>query len=258
MQAVMDAETLGYSFWAQSEKLKYAYTGTGEPPQCAAPLLRAIISNKEQALTFLRKREVDNQAFACDSIERAYRGVLKQAVIIAPLLECREVLGERLWLCPDSDSMNRAQKSFPNILCVTANELFCITSLALENNKAAAIRLVRAKMLFGGEIGLNGSPVNILDSGADLDHEGTKLWLQVLTAASVISKDFYSRLAYVRGTGARLETDERTGFKIVPIIDETGACGWESVEHYNAERWCLQPYVNALSAIFKDVATPAV
>jgi len=94
---------------------------------------------------------------------------------------------------------------------------------------------------------------DVKDPGADIDPAGVSLWVQVLTRAREVDNELYSKLMYIRGTGARLVPDDRTGYKVMPIIDPTGKKGWSNVEEYASEKWCLQSHIQELSKILMEV-----
>ena len=77
----------------------------------------------------------------------------------------------------------------------------------------------------------------------DVSPEDSYLWMELFIDADMINQDLARRLEYLRNTGCQLVPDSQYGYKIQPIIDPTGRNGWESVEHYQAEVVCLDPYV---------------
>lgn len=96
----------------------------------------------------------------------------------------------------------------------------------------------------------------IQDPGEDVDPEGREIWVKVLAKAQV-ETELLARLLYIRGAGAKLIEDGRTGFRIMPIIDPKGKGGWSSLQEFAREKWCLQPYIQVLTGIFLDVRKPS-
>lgn len=94
------------------------------------------------------------------------------------------------------------------------------------------------------------------DPGADLSPDDSGLWLELF---SLVAKntELAAMLLYLRGTGCRLVKNKQS-YKIEPIVDPDGRKGWESVEHYNSEKWVLLAYrdelVKALGRLHQEKA----
>lgn len=91
------------------------------------------------------------------------------------------------------------------------------------------------------------------DPGADISPEDSELWLTLFTWAREIDVDFYARLFYVRGGGARLVEHEKFGYIIQPIIDPEGKKGWPTREFYDQEKQCLNPFAGAVTTLLQNL-----
>lgn len=80
------------------------------------------------------------------------------------------------------------------------------------------------------------------DPGADIDPEGTELWLTLFTLADRADRELYAVLRYLRGAGVKLAPSGKFGYSMQPVIDREGKKGWESREMYDREKRYLNPY----------------
>jgi len=112
----------------------------------------------------------------------------------------------------------------------------------LKANKADAIKFLKERQSVVGN-----------DPGVDVSPVDSPLWVRLLAAAKKIDNDFAARLLYLRGGGCRLVSNERTGFRLEPIIDETGCNGWISQQVYDVEKQCLWPYKEKLVDLLKEL-----
>jgi len=78
------------------------------------------------------------------------------------------------------------------------------------------------------------------------------LWLTLfMWSDSRVGEELSHLLLEIRNTGAILAPDNRTGYKILPVI---GVNGWESREAYEKKRWHLQPFSEKLNALLKRLS----
>jgi len=81
----------------------------------------------------------------------------------------------------------------------------------------------------------------------------SNLWIELFIIADKASPEIAKRLEFVRTVGANLILDNTYGFIIKPIIDATGTNGWTTIEQYNTERQCLEPYYKEITAALKEL-----
>ncbi|ANR70136.1 hypothetical protein AXF19_03445 [Selenomonas sp. oral taxon 126] len=93
-----------------------------------------------------------------------------------------------------------------------------------------------------------------VDPFADLSPSDSELWIIVLSKAREIDKEFYARLYYIRGGGTQLVRNYRWGYVLRPIITGDNASGWLSMEQYEAEKHCLDGYVQQLVSLLRMIA----
>ena len=98
------------------------------------------------------------------------------------------------------------------------------------------------------------SPYASVDPFADLSPGDSELWIIVLSKAREIDKEFYARLYYIRGGGTQLVRNYRWGYVLRPIITGDNASGWLSMEQYEAEKHCLDGYVQQLVSLLRMIA----
>jgi hypothetical protein len=81
----------------------------------------------------------------------------------------------------------------------------------------------------------------------------SSLWLELFIIADEVNHEFTVRLEWLRAVGANLMLDPQFGFRIMPIIDPTGTNGWNSQQHFEKERECLDPYYNQVVEALKEL-----
>ena len=189
---------------------------------------------------------------AADYIKMSYKNELNKSVLVEPITEYRDLLGKAIWLVPSETAKTRIKAKDDKHLIFTGEEFFLAVQLIAEQGKQAWPVLECYKM-FGGSLSLTKDAIQAEpeDNGRDISPDDSPLWLELLKMSRAIDIDFAARLLYLRGAGCRLVENDRTGFKIVPIIDDNGRDGWESIEQYNREKWCLNPYKQKLTEILK-------
>lgn len=77
------------------------------------------------------------------------------------------------------------------------------------------------------------------DTFAEHSPEDSELWLDLVMFASVMNDDLAAILIYLRNAGTQLKSDNKYGYRLVPVI---GITGWESQEQYQQEALYLKPY----------------
>ncbi|MDR3561241.1 MAG: hypothetical protein P4N59_07375 [Negativicutes bacterium] len=83
----------------------------------------------------------------------------------------------------------------------------------------------------------------------------SNLWLELFIIADEIAGiDLVNRLVYIRQVGAWLVQDPQFGFRIEKIIDPDGVKGWSSIEQFQQEIQCLEPYGNEVMAALKELS----
>jgi len=113
----------------------------------------------------------------------------------------------------------------------------------LKANKADAIKILQGRQT-----------VPVHDPGVEIAPADSLLWVRLLTAAKKVDLDFAARLLFLRGAGCSLVPNEKTGFRLEPVIDETGCNGWIDQELYDIEKQCLWPYRHKLTELLKILA----
>ena len=93
-----------------------------------------------------------------------------------------------------------------------------------------------------------------VDPFVELSPEDSDAWIELLSKAREIDKEFYARLYYIRGGGTRLVRDYRWGYVLQPIITGDNATGWLNYEQYEEEKHCLDGYVQQLIRLLRLVA----
>ena len=93
-----------------------------------------------------------------------------------------------------------------------------------------------------------------VDPFVELSTEDSNAWIELLSKAREIDKEFYARLYYIRGGGTRLIRDYRWGYVLQPIITGDNATGWLNWEQYEEEKRCLDGYVQQLISLLRMVA----
>ena len=84
----------------------------------------------------------------------------------------------------------------------------------------------------------------------------SNLWAKLLTIAHDKNRYLFGILTWVRTVGASLEKTNNPAmpYKIVPIIaDENCKEGWSSMEEWNKEKKNLNPFVNELIEVLKEL-----
>jgi len=254
MKQITELEQLGYIFLnTNAGKLRFEYHGRGDSPDISAyPLLSDIKANKKLAIAYLQGRDINAQ----EAIKQAYRGELRTAVLLQPLAEWSNIWQEFVWLCPNDASKDRIRQNYPEGLALIASDFFHVCELIAIQGKDSQSVLECLKM-FGGSLYYAADVLigSIVDPGCDISPDDSDLWDQLLEMARVIDIDFAARLMYLRGTGCRLVQEEATGFRLLPIIDTEGRAGWTSQAAYDAEEWCLNPYIKKLTELLKTLPT---
>jgi len=247
MKEITELEQCGFNFLITDGMLDYKYHGRDSPDKSVLPLLSEIKANKEAAIAYLQSHYINTH----EAIKQAYRGQLRQAVLLEPLPEWSDFWRESVWLCPNDASKESIRQNCPEGLALSDSEFFSMCELITIQGKDSQSVLECLKM-FGGslhyapEVPIGG----IVDPGRDMSPDDSDLWVQLLEMARVVDIDFAARLMYLRGTGCRLEEDG-IGFKLRPIIDNEGRAGWTSQATFDAEEWCLNPYIEKLTELLK-------
>ncbi len=88
------------------------------------------------------------------------------------------------------------------------------------------------------------------DQYAEHSPEDSDLWLDLVMYASIMNDDLAAILIYLRNTGTVLVKNEKYGYRLKPIIGETG---WESERQYKQEALYLKPYQEQLVYCLKKL-----
>ena len=96
-----------------------------------------------------------------------------------------------------------------------------------------------------------------VDPFVELSPEDSDAWIELLSKAREMDKEFYARLYYIRGGGTRLVRDYRWGYVLQPIITGNNATGWLNYEQYEEEKHCLDGYVQQLISLLRMLAYDA-
>lgn len=148
MRQLIELENIGFTFVVTDGKLKYDFKGKGLINDSAVGLLNEIKENKDAVILFLRSRYQETN----DAIQQAWDGTLKRAVLIECKPEYQALWRGPVWLCPNDDSKAQILKRYPNRLALTAKEFFDICKIVSESGQAAAMPVIEAARLFGGQI----------------------------------------------------------------------------------------------------------
>ena len=191
---------------------------------------------------------------ASDVIKAAYKGELKTAALLQAIPGWSDAWKDAVWLCPDEESKNRI-RARDKRLALTPKEFFYICE-SISKDGPNARSVVECLETFGGSIMLTEDvvPLKPEDPGRDLSPDDSSLWVRLLELARGVDIDFAARLLFFRGTGCRLIPNEQTGFRLEPIIDESGCNGWVSQAVYNTEKQCLWTYKDKLTELLRRLA----
>ena len=109
-------------------------------------------------------------------------------------------------------------------------------ALAVANERQPYLQNITAKV--------------IIDPYGHLSPEDHNQWIDLLYKAENKSLDLYSRLFYLRGAGTKLIPNNQWGYIFEPVI---GKFGWDSLEFYNQEKLCLEPFSNEIIYLLKEL-----
>ena len=73
--------------------------------------------------------------------------------------------------------------------------------------------------------------------------DDSNLWLDLVMYASIMDDELAAILIYLRNAGTKLVQNEKYGYRLVPVVNETG---WESAAQYKEETKYLKPFQKQL------------
>ena len=192
------------------------------------------------------------------AVQRARKGQFRRRIVLPVSDKYRDFWGtDIVAIAKTREEMNSLRQDYPGAVVLYWEELGHVLDVVERQGLEAAKHLLQARAIFGPNAEIMADDTGLWpdeadDPGAEISPGDTHLWLILLREAKSLDIELWSKLAYLRGAGCRLEQGTK-GYVIRPIIDAEGKRGWTSVEEYDREKQCLEPYRQDVVRLLKEV-----